>query len=65
METLSQKNKKSEVRYDLPVVDPGSLTRNNLWDSDWLMEKYPERFSKKVYDYKNTNNEKSHNNTPS
>ena len=25
-------------------IDPIYLTRNKLWDSDWLMEKYPYRF---------------------
>ena len=29
---------------------PEHLTKNKLWDSDWLREKYPERFG--VGEYK-------------
>jgi len=28
----------------LPKIDPKYLTDNDLWDSSWLKEKYPERF---------------------
>ncbi len=28
----------------LPKMDPKHLTDNDLWDSSWLKEKYPERF---------------------
>lgn len=26
-------------------IDPIYLTRNKLWDSDWLMNKYPDRYN--------------------
>lgn len=26
-------------------MNPDYLNKNNLWDTDWLKEKYPERFS--------------------
>ena len=25
-------------------IDPIYLTRNKLWDRDWLMDKYPDRY---------------------
>ena len=28
----------------LPKIDTTYLTENDLWDSSWLKEKYPERF---------------------
>jgi hypothetical protein len=28
----------------LPKIDPKYLTNNDLWDTSWLKEKYPERF---------------------
>ena len=27
-----------------PLLSPEYLTKNDLWDSSWLKEKYPERF---------------------
>lgn len=30
-------------------LDPQYLTDNDLWDSSWLMEKYPERFQKDLF----------------
>ena len=43
---------KKKIRFvgNLPTrkykgLDPQYLTENNLWDSSWLMEKYPERFN--------------------
>lgn len=47
---MNQNDKKPEVKNDIPVIKPEYLTKNNLWDSDWLMEKYPERFSKTILD---------------
>ena len=31
---------------DLPKYSHAFLDKNNLWDSSWLMEEYPERFGK-------------------
>ena len=28
----------------MKIINPDFLTKNNLWDSDWLREKYPKRF---------------------
>lgn len=28
----------------MPLQDPTYLTEEKLWDTDWLKEKYPERF---------------------
>tara|TARA_R110002050_G_scaffold115722_1_gene232066 strand:+ start:128 stop:412 length:285 start_codon:yes stop_codon:yes gene_type:complete len=35
----------------LPKMDPKYLTDNDLWDSSWLKEKYPERFTKFMIDF--------------
>ena len=32
-------------RREWKGIDPQFLTKNNMWDSSWLMEKYPERFN--------------------
>ncbi len=29
----------------LPLLCPKFLTKNNLWDSSWLSQKYPDRFN--------------------
>lgn len=34
----------------MKTFNPDYLKKNNLWDSDWLKKKYPERFD--VGDYK-------------
>ena len=34
-------------RKQLPTMSPEYLTKNNLWDSSWLQQKYPERFNNK------------------
>lgn len=34
------------------------LTRNNLWDTEWLEEKYPERFEKRNNKYYKGNDNK-------
>lgn len=31
-----------EEKYKLPLLDPNYITKNNLWDSIWLMKKYPD-----------------------
>ena len=31
-------------------MDPNYLTKNDLWDSTWLMKKYPRGFGKKRRD---------------
>jgi len=33
---------------ELPKYTHSFLDKNDLWDSSWLMEKYPERFNKKT-----------------
>ena len=36
-------------RLEWKGLDPQYLTDNDLWDSSWLMEKYPERFKKDLF----------------
>jgi len=31
-------------------MNPDYLTKNNLWDTDWLKEKYPDRFKHRTMD---------------
>ena len=28
----------------MKTINPDFLTKNNMWDSDWLRKRYPERF---------------------
>tara|TARA_R110001592_G_scaffold248891_1_gene511294 strand:+ start:282 stop:470 length:189 start_codon:yes stop_codon:yes gene_type:complete len=50
MDKESDYIKKTEWYYGEPVtvfyplLSPKYLTDNDLWDSSWLKEKYPERF---------------------
>ena len=31
-----------EEKYKLPLLDPKFINDNRLWDSIWLMKKYPD-----------------------
>lgn len=46
-----QKNKYIETqnRLEWKGLDPQYLTDNDLWDSSWLMKKYPEKFQKDLF----------------
>lgn len=44
---VDRKNQAEE--NPLPKLSPQELTANNLWDSDWLREKYPDRFDDDYY----------------
>lgn len=39
-------------------LDPKYLTDNDLWDTEWLEEKYPERFEKRNNKYYKGNDNK-------
>lgn len=63
----NKRDKSSKVHFEdlkneadkkpLPKKSPQELTANNLWDSNWLKEKYPKRFDSYYYtddDMRNT-----------
>lgn len=45
-----EKNTKSiiQIREGVKQLTADYLTKNNLWDSEWLQEKYPHKFNTQI-----------------
>jgi|Laugrespbdmm15sd_2_1035082.scaffolds.fasta_scaffold116445_3 hypothetical protein len=44
----NKKISKENKVFKLPLYEPKYLTKNNLWDSEWLMLKYPNNFKNQI-----------------